>query len=546
MTERIGQRKRQGFPVMNTQRLGGWRHAPGAVALAALLAGCAVGPNFKPPVAPSAGNFWPKTPGVTPGVTQASAEISHPTPNPVNPQWWTTFHDPELTALEQRLAGANPDVATAMARFAESRAQFSATAANALPSLQASGSYTRELPSKKGVLSLFSGGGGAAFGSQGGVAGGSSGTSGAFPNQFQVNPFDLWQYGFDASWELDIWGQVRRQEEAARATAQAAAEMTRFTLVSAEAELARDYLDLRGTQRQIQIVRQDIGTFAHSVALTSGRARAGLSANLDVANARAELAAAQAQLPQLTARETELRNAIALLLGKPPGAMDAELGTTQALPPVPPSVPVGLPSDLLRRRPDIREAEANLHAATANVGVAVSNFFPQISLTGSFGFQSLQLSTIGQWAAQQYGVGPTITLPIFQGGRLRAELRLSRARQKEAAIAYRKTVLSAFHDVSNALTDYAAEQARRERLQTQAAQDRIAFNLATQRYRSGLSSFIDVLDAERQDLQAQQDLVTSTTAVSTDLVALYKALGGGWEQAEPTGEKLAQASNGAG
>ncbi len=516
--------------------------ALGAVALTALLAGCAVGPDFKTPTPPSAGNFWPKAAGVKP----VSAEVSQAAPAPVDPDWWTEFHDPELTALETRLAGANLDVATAMTRFTQSRAQFSAAAANALPSLEGSGSYTHQLPSKNGVLSLFSGAAGPAFGGQGGLASGSASTLGGFPNAFNINPFDVYQYGFDASWELDLWGQVRRQEEAARANAQAAAELAREALVSAEAELARDYIDLRGTERERAIVQRDIATFSHTVDLTKGRASAGLSADLDLANARAELAAAQAQLPQLTARATELRNAVALLLGKPPGAMDQELGTSTALPPVPPSVPVGLPSDLLRRRPDIRAAEANLHAATANIGVAVSNFFPQISLTGSFGFQSLQLATIGQWAAQQYGVGPTITLPIFQGGRLRAELRLSRARQREAAIAYRKTVLAAFHDVSNALTDYAAEQARRERLQAQATQDKIAFTLATQRYRSGLSSFIDVLDAERQDLQAEQDLATSTTAVGTDLVALYKALGGGWEQTMPATQTLAANQGGAG
>ena len=529
-------------PKQHTSRV-----RPLAVSLLALaggcavaLGGCTVGPNFKSPTPPSAGNFWPKAPSGSPSahVTHVSAIISSPAPSPADPTWWADFHDPELTALETRIAGANLDVATAMARFAESRAQFSATAAAALPSLEASTSYTRELPSKKGVLSLFSGAGGPAFGSQGGIANGTSGSQGGFPNSLQVNPFDLWQYGFDASWELDLWGQVRRQEESARATAQQSANLARGVLVSAEAELARDYLDLRGTERQIAIVNADIRTFSHTVDLTEGRAHAGLAADLDVANARAELAAAQAQLPQLTAKATELRNAIALLLGQAPGTLDAELGTG-ALPPVPPVVPVGLPSDLLRRRPDIRAAEAALHAATANVGVAVSNFFPQISLTGSFGFQSLQLATIGQWAAQQYGVGPTITLPIFQGGRLRAELRLSHAQQREAALTYRKTVLTAFNDVSNALTDYAAEQTRRDRLVAQAAQDKIAFTLASQRYRSGLSSFIDVLDAERQELQAEQDLATSTTTVDTNLVALFKALGGGWQSAAPAPEQIA-------
>jgi multidrug efflux system outer membrane protein len=225
----------------------------------------------------------------------------------------------------------------------------------------------------------------------------------------------------------------------------------------------------------------------------------------------------------------QLLNAICLLLGQPPGALDAELATPEAIPPVPPVVPVGLPSELVRRRPDIRAAEAQLRAATADVGVAVADFFPQISLTGSFGLQALQIKTLGSWAARQYGFGPTISLPIFEGGKLRATLRLRKAQEREAAITYRRTVLAAFGDVSNALTSYDQEQTRRVALQEATAADQRSLMLATQRYREGIDSFINVLDAERSLLQSEQQLTTSTATVSTDLVALYKSLGGGWQ-----------------
>jgi NodT family efflux transporter outer membrane factor (OMF) lipoprotein len=195
-------------------------------------------------------------------------------------------------------------------------------------------------------------------------------------------------------------------------------------------------------------------------------------------------------------------------------------------------VPVGLPSELARRRPDIRAAEAQLHAATAEIGVAVADFYPQIQLSGSIGLQALQAKDLGNWAAKTYGAGPTITLPIFQGGRLRATLELRKGEQREAAIAYRQTVLSALGDVSNALTSYDQEQVRRVQLQDAAQANERAVSLATQRYRDGLTSFIDVLDAQRQELSAEQQLTDSTTSVSTDLVALYKALGGGWQEAE--------------
>jgi len=220
------------------------------------------------------------------------------------------------------------------------------------------------------------------------------------------------------------------------------------------------------------------------------------------------------------------------LLGEAPGAMAAELDTPKPVPPVPPQVPIGLPSELARRRPDIRQAEAQLHAATANIGAAQADFYPSVTLSGSVALQATQFTRVFDVNALTYGVGPSITIPIFEGGRLRRTLELRNEQAMEAAVNYQKTVLQAFHDVDNALLAYRADQLRRDRLAAQAGQSRRALGLATDRYRNGLSDFLEVLTAQRTLLGAEQDLATSTTAVSTDLIALYKALGGGWEIAD--------------
>jgi NodT family efflux transporter outer membrane factor (OMF) lipoprotein len=216
-------------------------------------------------------------------------------------------------------------------------------------------------------------------------------------------------------------------------------------------------------------------------------------------------------------------------LGQPPNALRAELVTAKSIPPVPPRVPVGLPSELARRRPDIRQAEAQLHAATADIGVAEANFYPSLSLTGSFGLQSLQFKNAFNLNSKQYALGPGLTIPIFEGGQLRSTLQLRKAQQQEAAVNFQKTVLQAWHDVDNALTAYQAEQTRRDELVGAVAENRRALGLAQSRYQQGVADFLTVLVAQTNLLAAEQQLASSTTTVSSNLVALYKALGGGWE-----------------
>ena len=254
-----------------------------------------------------------------------------------------------------------------------------------------------------------------------------------------------------------------------------------------------------------------------------------------MANAAAQLATTRAQIPQLEQQEAQLINQLSFLLGRPPGALAAQLGTPGAVPPVPPRVPVGLPSELAARRPDIRMADAQLHAATAEIGAAEADFFPRVTLSANLSIQALRFTNLGNWDSRSYSFGPNISIPIFSGGRLRAQLELRKAQQQEAAATYQRVVLNAFHEVDNALVAYEAEQRRRDQLQAAVDQNRRALNLAQQRYRQGLSTFLEVLDAQRQVLAAQQQLATSVATVSTNLVSLYKALGGGWESQYPPG-----------
>jgi NodT family efflux transporter outer membrane factor (OMF) lipoprotein len=506
-----------------------------------LLAGCTVGPDFHPslPFAPASWLDWhTKKPA-------PSREPSQVAMQPVDPQWWDAFGDPVLVSLEERVAAENLDLRTATIRLAESRAQRSVASAAQLPTFNGNASYTREKASNNGVFSAFgsSSGNSAASGSgQGTSANGIGiGTGGANPGKSGFPPFDLWQYGFDASWELDLWGRVRREVEGADAAVAASREAQRAALISAQAELARDYVQLRGTQDSLRITNENLRTAQQALQLTRERAAGGLTTDLDVANAASQVATTAAQIPQLEQQQAAGINQISLLLGAPPGALESMLLTPKPIPAVPPVVPIGLPSDLVRRRPDIRQAEALLHEATADTGVAVADFYPRFTLSGSVGIQATQFRNLDTLISQQYAAGPSLTIPIFQGGQLRATLELRRAQQQEAAISYHRTVLQAWHDVDNALVAYDAEQRRRDQLARAVAASQRALGLARQRYAQGVADFLDVLTAERTLLAAQQQYADSTTTISTNLVSLFKALGGGWEKTYPESPQVVAA-----
>jgi NodT family efflux transporter outer membrane factor (OMF) lipoprotein len=499
-----------------------------APALTMLLAltGCTVGPNFERPSWASPSSWFAGSKEVV------KRPKSVPVAQPIDVDWWTLFNDPQLTSLERRVAAQNLDVQLATVRLAESRAQLGIARASEFPTLNANASYERQQPSNNGIF--------AAVPSAAGANGAFGNTTGGI-NGLNIQPFDIWQGGFDASWEVDLWGRVRRSVESSTASSVAADEARRAALLSSLAEVARDYMQLRGTQEMLQIARDNVKTARQSLDLTQQRSAGGVTTDLDVANASAQLRTTLSQIPSLEQREAQWINALSLLLGQPPNALRADLAVPHPVPPVPPVVPVGFPSELARRRPDIRQAEAQLHAATADIGVAQANFYPTLTLTGSFGLQSLQFNSAFDLASKQYALGPGLTIPIFEGGQLRATLQLKKEQQQEAAITFQKTVLQAWHDVDNALTAYKAEQTRRDELIQAVAENRRALGLAQSRYQQGVSDFLTVLDAERSVLQTQQQLADSTATVSSNLVALYKALGGGWETDMPVQTTTASA-----
>ena len=401
---------------------------------------------------------------------------------------------------------------------------MASTAAAALPTLNGTASDYREAFSQNSLFKLIP------ITSLGSAGGGTSSSS----NQQIFTGFNNYSVGFDASWELDLWGHIARQIEAADAQYLGMEEMRRNTLVSTYAELARDYVTLRGTQLQLRIVRDNLKVEEEILGITKVRQSNGLVTGLDVETAASQVDSVRAQIPQLQAQEVNQINMISLLLDQPPLGLSQELIDPKAVPPVPPVVPIGLPSELARRRPDIRVAEANLHAATANIGVAVAEFYPSVRLNGSPTLQALAPKDVFKGTSLQYmNIGPSVTLPIFEGGRLKSNLVLQEKTQQAMAIAYHQAVLNAWHDVINALTNYRTEQIRRERLNSQVGHARAALTLARSRYEQGVADFTTLLTDEQTVLNAEQQQAQSTTNVSTDLVALYKALGGGWELTYP-------------
>ena len=444
---------------------------------------------------------------------------------PIDPNWWNLFKDPMLTALERRVAGENLDVQVATVRIAESRAQLGVAGAAQFPTLNANGSYTRQKASDVGVFSNSPN----ALGRQRRLGQQRRRHSRRATQRVRrlsggvrclVGGRPVGQGAALGGIRHRLGGGVGRG--AARQRCCPAWRNSRATTYSCAA-----------CSRCCGIARDNVKIAQQNLQLTQQRAAGGVTTDLDVANAAAQLRTTAAEIPRFVQQESELINAISLLLGQPPNALQAELIQAKPVPPVPPRVPVGLPSELARRRPDIRQAEAQLHATTADIGVAVANFYPSVKLSGSLGLQAIQPWKMFNIDARDYAVGPGITIPIFEGGQLRATLALRQAQQQEAAITYQKTVLGAWHEVDNALTAYQTEQARRDQLIQAVAQNQRALGLAQSRYQEGVADFLQVLTAQQNLLSTQQQLALATTNVSANLVALYKALGGGWETQMP-------------
>jgi NodT family efflux transporter outer membrane factor (OMF) lipoprotein len=432
-----------------------------------------------------------------------------------------------LNSLEKQLTDANLDVAAASARLRQSRAEQRIAGAAEYPTLDGAASYNRERGSPNGILSLL---GVAPTGAPIESASGSAPLGVApVPGSKGSPAYDLYQFGFDASWEVDIWGRVRRSVEASTALSVASYEDRNSILLSARAELARDYIQLRDAQALLEIAKQNLGIALDTVKLTETRVREGVTTDLDVANAAAQAESIESLIPTLESRRETTINAIGVLLAMEPGALKQTLGEPHDVPALPEQVPIGVPSEIVQRRPDIRKAEAELHAATAAIGMAKADFYPRISLNGSAGFQSLQLSNLATWSSGQFVVGPSITLPIFEGGRLKGTLHLREAQQQEAAIAYKRTVLQAWREVDDALVVYDAEQRRRDRLKTVVTLNRRALAVAQHRYKAGAVDYLEVLNVQRQLLDGQSKLEQSEADAAANLITLCKVLGGGWE-----------------
>lgn len=484
-----------------------------APACAALLAGlalpaCTVGPDYQPPAAALPGRWSQPLPEAQ---GDGGKDLR---------QWWRGFKDARLDALVERALRDNPDLKAADGRIAAARAQQRAAAAGLWPGLNASTAYQRQRISPnalKGILSSAP------------ALGNAGPTTGLLSSLGPLGrPFDLFQAGFDATWELDLFGGIRRQAEAAEAGAEAEAEGRRGVRVSLGAEVARDYLELIALRRRLGIARLREENHGKVRQLAEQSFHEGLATALDVRRAKAELEEAQAQPPGLEAQIKNARHGLALLLGQPPAALDRELAEPGEALPSPPAIPAGLPADLLRRRPDIRQAERELAAATAGVGAAVAELFPKLTLTGAVGLQSQNLGDFADLSSGFYGFGPRLSLPIFQAGRLKANIAAQEGRAREALARYEKTVLAALREAEDALAALDGERRRRQSLLAAEASRRANAEAAVALYAEGEAELQTVLDTQRDWYDIQEQLVSSELAFAAGHVALFKALGGGW------------------
>ena len=468
-----------------------------AAAAALLLGGCTVGPDYREPqlAVPQRYLEAPAAPGAT------DADLAG---------WWRGFGDPRLSGLVERALAQNLDIEAAAARIREARALERAAGAGAMPRVAAEGSVTRQRISENAIPAPPG-------------TGTPEGGGFALPGE----EFTTWRIGFDAGWEIDLFGRNVREREAARARAGAALWTYHDWQVSVAAEVAGAYLQLRAVQAQIAIAKTELARLQRLERLVSARARGGLVSAQEVAEQRSASAASAAAIPQLDARARTEIHALGVLTGSTPDALAAELVQPAALP-TPPAVPAGLPSDLLRRRPDIRAAERELAAATADVGVAVADLYPRFSLSAAPALVSTALASLLEWGSRSFTAGAAIDWPLFDGGRRRATVEARTARQEQALIAYRKAVLAALQEVEDALSRVDGDRRRLSELEQAIAAAERSEEIARTRHRGGLVTLSDVLQAQARRHSLEEQLVETRDALNRDTIALFKALGGGW------------------
>ena len=464
-------------------------YKPYCFILLSSLTGCAMGPDYHE-----------ETPSVP-----AQWQVQPATAEPMDPEslktWWKSFNDPELDSLMTKALAGNLEVKMAVARIAQARAERRGTRAELFPSVNVTaGAQRQENP---------------------------------FPGLAPGIKFNLFELGFDALWEIDLFGRQQRRLEAATADLGGAQEEYRQALVVLTAEVARNYIAYRNLQRQSQITRTNLEAQNHTLRLTEKLFAEGVGTRHDVVRARAQTEATEAQIPSLEADQIASLRQLEVLLGQQPGTLAEELGASSALPAAPAKQLLTSPAETIRARPDIRAAERRLAAATAMQGAAIAELFPKISLSAFLGLRNTDIETLFKSASFSYGTAANLMQPLLNFGKIQAGIALTEAKQKEAYLAYQKVVLDALQETETAMTHYLKEEIRRQSLTRAAADLKESVRLSQLRYQEGVISFLDVLDAQRALYAAEMELAHSEAVTSTHLIAVYKALGGGANAVAP-------------
>ncbi len=414
--------------------------------------------------------------------------------------WWKSFGDPVLDNLIEQAVKTNLDIQQAQARIIQARADIVTAGAAGLPSVNTSASITRSKDSKNATVPSV-----------------------------DTRTTTLYKAGFDAQWEIDVFGGVRRSQEAAHARYDAGVDDLRATTLTLLGDVAKNYIDLRSNQEQLAITLRNVESQKQTVDVTRERYRLGLISYLDVAQAEAQKASTESDVPKLQASIKQSIHRLGILLGKTPDFLKTELSETKPLPKYDGVIAAGLPCELLSRRPDLRKAERQLAAASADIGVATADLYPKFDLTGGLGLQSVSSSKFSQASSRYWSIVPGVSLPLFNGGKTRANIESKRAVYDETLAKYRSVFNSALEDVENALSAYYAEQERHVILAESVRSNKEAMELANEQYKRGLTSFLDVLVTEKNLYSAQSSLSQSEANLLTHLISLYKAIGGGWD-----------------
>lgn len=474
-------------------------------ALTMIAAACTVGPDYEPP------DFTAET---VPDQWRTTVETEMAADTTDLEMWWVSFNDSLLTDLIRRSEFGNLDLQAAVGRVAEARAIRGVAKGGYWPDIVLGGAYSYQKLSENGL--------------QGAQVGEPDDGTGGGASSLLADPFDSWTAGLSLSWEIDLFGRIRRTVEAADAQLQASVEDYRDVLVTLYAEVGSAYVDARAFQTRLDFATQNVSAQENSLELTRDRFNAGLTSALDVAQAEQNLAQTRSTIPALEIGLEAALNRLAVLLGEAPGSLHDELQEHTGLPQPDDMVAYGIPADLLRRRPDIRQAERLLASQTARIGIATADLYPTLSLGGSVGLEALDFDDLGDGGSVFWSIIPKISWPIFTGGKIRNRIRAEEARTAQALAAYEKTVLTALEEVQNALVAYGQEKMRRDRLREAVDASQRAVDLVETQYLSGLTNFQNFLDSQRSLFRQQDELAESSGQVRNNLIALNRALGGGW------------------